>query len=197
MADPSLLGLAGLGFDCHGSLEIGKKPFVGAAALYRVASYGKSSQECSTVCAWVCTRLCTCHVWVPGYVSGRTREGDVSSILHGHCRHSRMGLSSYPLARGLVHLSYHFLKKGSKRSRPLWRTETRVRSGCREERTLSVGSIRMILICLVSLRDPGNCNEIGTKFLCVPKLWFRTTCSGFQNSLSKQAQEPEEIKTEG
>lgn len=59
------------------------------------------------------------------------------------------------------------------------------------------GSIRMILICLVSLRDPGNCNEIGTKFLCVPKLWFRTTCSGFQNSLSKQAQEPEEIKTEG
>lgn len=24
MANPSLLGLAGLGFDCHGSLEIGK-----------------------------------------------------------------------------------------------------------------------------------------------------------------------------
>ena len=40
MADPSLLGLAGLGFDCHGSGN-NEKPFMGAAALYRVTNYGK------------------------------------------------------------------------------------------------------------------------------------------------------------
>lgn len=154
MVDPSLLGLAGPGFDHNDSgNRMGRmaKTFCEDCSSYRMARYGKSSQECSTVCAWVCMCLCTCSVWVLGCVSGRTLEGEASNICMGTVDAVECGsvLTLWP--RSVEHLSYNFPRRGSKRRLPY--VEQRQQSGVGagrgvgRQRTFSMESTRMILIC--------------------------------------------------
>lgn len=87
MADPSLLGLAGLGFDCHGSGDNGEKPFVGAAALYRLVSYGKTlSVMFISVCLGV-----HMSVYMPSVGAGLCKWKNTG---RGHLQHSTWALST-------------------------------------------------------------------------------------------------------